>query len=139
MSSSSAAYSMASFGAGVYALVFLTLLVVSVGDTGGTYHLQAWFSWHTVYILLLVAESGGVAARQTQRLRRWHQHVRQVLSLLAAAQALGFAVWLSVEWANDSARNVLAGFYGIATVVLWVQMVVALVILYMSLVVSSFD
>lgn len=89
-------YAVTSAAAGVYALGLLVLLAASVGDTHHQFNVQAWFSWQTVMLVVLVAERP-LASRTA---RRWHAFLRQVLLVVAAAQAIGFIVWIAVEWSR---------------------------------------
>lgn len=125
------------FIAGVYALVFMLLLVVSIGDENHQFNLQAWFSWHVVYLMVLVSDAATLVP--TLQARRWHAFVRQVSSLLAAFQAIGFAVWAIVEWTQapeESSDEVIfepRNFYGLAIPTLSVMAGLALLIFYTTL------
>lgn len=89
-------YAITSAAAGLYALGFIVLLAASVGDTRQQFNVQAWFSWQAVMLVVLVAERP-LASRTA---RRWHAFLRQTLLFLAAAQAIGFIVWIAVEWSR---------------------------------------
>jgi hypothetical protein len=89
-------YAVTSAAAGIYALGFLVLLAASVGDTRQQFNVQAWFSWQAVMLVVLVAER----SRASQTARRWHALLRQALLAAAAAQAIGFIVWIAVEWSR---------------------------------------
>ena len=125
------------FIAGVYALVFVLLLVVSIGDEDRRLNVQAWFSWHVIYLMILVSDAATLVP--TLQARRWHAFVRQVASLLAAFQAIGFAVWAIVEWtqAPDESADKLAfeprNFYGLVIPTLFVMAGLALLIFYTTL------
>lgn len=135
-------YALVSFCAGIYAVVFMLLLVVSVGDEANRLNVQAWFSWHAVLLVVLVSDPprqmGGAALSASAR--RWHAFVRQVMLLVAALQSLGFAIWAIVEWTRAPAAApgddlILqpANFYGLATAALFVQAAVGLVAFYTML------
>jgi len=121
-----ASHALAAFVAGLYALVFILLLIVSIGDDKHVLNLQAWFSWHVVYVLLMVSDVSPLVP--TLQARRWHTFVRQVTSLVAACQSLGFGVWACVEWTQTSDDKLAfepRNFYGLAVAVLFAQAAVA--------------
>lgn len=122
-------YAVTSTAAGIYALGFVVLLAASVGDRAHQFNVQAWFSWQAVMLVVLVAERPSA----TRTVRRWHALTRQLLLALAALQAIGFIVWIAVEWSraaapppdstlNDAPDNV----YGILIGALVANFVVAL-------------
>lgn len=127
-----ASYALTSTAAGVYALAFMLLLVASVGDTARQFNVQAWFSWQTVMLVALVADSRFVGGL-SRTARRWHAFVRQALLVAATGQSIGFLVWVAVEWSRapnspppdspliDRPDN----FYAIMVAALAVQLVVA--------------
>ena len=125
------------FIAGIYALVFVILLVVSIGDEEHRLNVQAWFSWHAIYLMILVSDAATLVP--TLQARRWHALVRQVGSLLAAFQSIGFAVWAIVEWtqAPDESTDKLLfeprNFYGLVIPTLFVMAGLALLIFYTAL------
>ena len=125
------------FIAGIYALVFILLLVVSIGDENRVLNLQAWFSWHVLYLMVLVSDVATI--EYTLNARRWHAFVRQVASLVAASQSIGFAVWAIVEWtqtpeeSDDKLVFEPRNFFGLAIATLFVQAALAPLIFYTTL------
>ena len=119
-------YAVSSFGGGVYALVLTVLFAVSVGDVARQFNLAAWFSWHVVYVAMMVCDSSSLRPMISPDARRWHRFSRQIASIVAGFQALGFFVWVLVEWASGShaSSSSQQTFYALATVTLGVAMVV---------------
>lgn len=124
-------YAVSSFGAAVYSLVLLALYAVSVGDVDRRLNVAAWFSWHPVVAVLLCADSSSFQPPLSPRARRWHRLLRQVSTLVAALQCIGFVVWASVEWGvTETISRTQETFYGLVISVLVVQTLTLLWVFY---------
>lgn len=85
------------FLAGLYALIFVLLLIASVGDKERFLNAQAWFSWHVVYLVVVVADAPSLAPPTPA----YYTLIRIAMSVGAALQALGFMIWSIVLWAGE--------------------------------------
>lgn len=156
-------YSLMSFMAGFYALLFVSMLCASAADTAHVLNLSAWFSWHVVLCVLWVVGFDPTALHacvvryyqapttQQQRKRKSSSpliaapsarflRVTRVLGAVAAMlQTLAFAIWATVLWTRvDTANTALGRFYGVAAALLYAMSVQAMLIVYVALL-SDFD
>jgi len=113
-------YAISSFFAAVHGLCLLMLMICSVGDKEQVFNVQVWFSWEIALVIVLLADHNVHNIYLTSVGLLWRTLVRLVGGALATAQAVGFLIWIAIEWdrQNDSLPNGAPAFYPTAVATL---------------------